>query len=126
MLNILDLLDCSTNLSFLECCFVSLFARIPTEMEIDVYRKQIHEETNIFRRHIVNILSRSDECFVNSIIIVNNIYSGKTSKDHTTIPSLAIFDATSNNAVNKILMLYKKLPRWIRVMIRRFLGIRDE
>jgi hypothetical protein len=121
-LNPIDLLDCNSRSSFTECCYLALLGRLP-EIELTI---DTDMDADTFRSRLVRACGGSLECIDKGGIVVGNVFSEQSLNYSTSMSAVASMGATPTQAFNNALRFYHKLPRVIRVIIRKCLGIRDQ
>ena len=117
--NVLSLLECSDNRTFLETAYIAFLHRHVDEKAFENWKNSFNLPEDEFRDSVILTLSASQE-FANTMISVkNNIYDhGSGVNNENPVAGSAV------RWPEKLLRLYRKQPEFIKKAIRKSMGMK--
>jgi len=117
--NVLSLLECSDNRTFLETAYIAFLQRPVDEKAFENWKNSFNLPEDEFRDSVILTLSASQE-FANTMISVkNNIYDhGNGVNNENPVAGSAV------RWPEKLLRLYRKQPEFIKKAIRKSMGMK--
>ena len=114
------------NISFIQASYASFLFRTADEGALKKWRTRAEQEPNNIKEALVKSVLRSEEFAMKGALVKNNIYSSADFlSPKISIPTAKSSELNGNTdkAINKLYRIYKKLPRPIRNIIRKFAGL---
>lgn len=117
--NVLSLLECGDNRTFLETAYIAFLQRPVDEKAFENWKNSFNLPEDEFRDSVILTLSASQE-FANTMISVkNNIYDhGSGVNNENPVAGSAV------RWPEKLLRLYRKQPEFIKKAIRKSMGMK--
>lgn len=117
------------NPSFIQSCYVSFFYRIPDEGAAKRWEREYGLSNQEFQKKVVKSLTNSQEFLDKKVVLKNNIYSDNHTVNYIVNCNITVQDNTNmletNQAMNRLYGYYKKLPKFLKTIIRRIAGLKD-